>query len=91
VYQLYQVAKAFGQRPSAILGITDNEWLAWAVDRATWLWGHFVEGKMAETTKDGQPVWEIEALLGEWSKGPASGYAPASELVARFKATGGRR
>jgi hypothetical protein len=83
------VAVAYGQRPSAILGIVDSL-PAWAVDSAVETWGDFIEGKLAEVDKDGNHTWTPEELLGEWGTMAGQRYAPASELVTRFQQTGGR-
>ena len=90
LYQLHRVAVAYGQRPSAILGIDSraNGPAAYAVDNATQMWGDFVENKLAEVDADGAHTYTPEELLGEW--GTVERYAPASDLLARFQATGGR-
>lgn len=45
------MAQAFGSRPSAFYGLTDEaeQWLALSVDRATWTWGATVERWQRET------------------------------------------
>ena len=86
---MYGVARAFGQRPSELLGIRGDDWKQWAVDRATWLWGQWVDGKLAERREeDNQPTWTVTDLLGEW--GQAERLRPASDLVEIYQRTGGR-
>lgn len=45
------MAKAYNQRPSNLLGVLDDEYTAFCLDEATWLWGSHVEGELQEATR----------------------------------------
>lgn len=47
------MAKAYSQRPSTFLGLDpgENEWLCYQVDSAAWIFGTWVDGKLAERTE----------------------------------------
>lgn len=45
------MAKAYNQRPSTILGVENDEYTAYCVDEATWLWGSHVEAEVHEATR----------------------------------------
>lgn len=57
------MAQRYGQRPSQILHVAD-EWAAWQLDLAVLTLGRWIDGKMAERTKQGKPVHRLAALLG---------------------------
>lgn len=57
------MARRYGQRPSAILGLAD-EWAAYQLDAVALTLGRWVEGKLSERTKDGRPVHRLATLLG---------------------------
>lgn len=47
------------------LGIVDNPWLAWQLDRAVHLFGATVMGRWHERDKQGRRVWaSIEHCMG---------------------------
>lgn len=51
LWRLHNVAKAYNQRPSDLLGVIDDEYTAFCLDEATWLWGSHVEGQLSEATR----------------------------------------
>jgi hypothetical protein len=57
LWETWQMAKAFGTRPSAFYGLTDEAegWFALSVDRATWTWGTTVERWQNETVEVAAP------------------------------------
>lgn len=70
------MAKAYSQRPSALLGLdpSENEWLCFQVDAAAWIFGTWVDGKLAERTepvKSGKnkgqtkPKYKLDDLLAD--------------------------
>ncbi len=70
------MAKAYSQRPSIMLGLdpSENEWLCYQVDSAAWIFGTWVDGKLAERTepvKSGkkkgqtQPKYKLDDLLAD--------------------------
>jgi hypothetical protein len=80
---LYNQSTAFGQRPSAILGI-DDDWLAYDLDQAVLLVGRWIENRLARRNKKGKRIWTLEQLLAE--KGaPKSGQFRDPRLFVRRK------
>lgn len=51
LWRVYSVAKAFKQRPSDLLGISEDEWMAWCVDEVVWTWGVYVEAEIRKAEK----------------------------------------
>jgi hypothetical protein len=63
---MHNVAQAYGQRPSTVLGVpADEEWLAYQVDAACLTFGRWVENRLAERDREGRPVHTIDELLRE--------------------------
>lgn len=55
MWQLHQIAKTYSQRPSSILLDPDDArerpWLAYQIDSAVWMFGTWIDGKLAERTE----------------------------------------
>jgi hypothetical protein len=71
LWQLDEVARRYGERPSTFLGLAPDSWDAYQLDVAVWALGVWVEGKLAERDKQGRPVYRLRDLL---SDAPTSGY-----------------
>lgn len=76
LWLVHQIAKEYGQRPSRLLGVRadDEPWLAFSLDSACWMFGTWVDGKLAERTepkKTGKdkgktdPKYTLEQLLAD--------------------------
>lgn len=57
------------------LGGEVGGWLTYTFDRTVWLWGQWVESKLAERDAQGRQVWSLERLLHE--SGPMTTPHPA--------------
>ena len=64
MWKLHNLAAAYSQRPSTILEIGDS-WLAYQLDLACLTVGRWVENRLAERDRKGQPLYTLEALLEE--------------------------
>jgi hypothetical protein len=64
LWELHNLAAAYGQRPSAILEI-ENSWAAYELDLACLTFGRWVENRLAERDRRGRPVHRLEALLAD--------------------------
>jgi hypothetical protein len=66
------MCQKFGARPSEILALRANPWLAWQFDQAVSLFGAWVEAKLSERERrSGKPRHRIEDLLlpgGRWER-----------------------
>lgn len=84
LWELDELARRYGQRPSQVLNIADD-WAAYQLDVATLTVGRWVDGKLAERTKEGEPVHRLSALLRESEKGQSgsSGYRSAAGYVTK--------
>ena len=80
MWQLYNLATGFGQRPSSWLGLDPVGWEAYNLDLAVLQVGRYIEGKLAERDKDGKPTHKIEHL--------SSDDPVVSSPFASFKASG---
>jgi hypothetical protein len=65
LWQLDEVARRYGARPSAFLGLAPDSWEAYQLDLAAWMVGAWVEGKLAERDKRGKPVHRLRDLLSD--------------------------
>lgn len=65
MWQLFNLATAFGQRPSSYLGMDPVGWAAYNLDLSVLQVGRYIEGKLAERDKDGKPTHKIENLLSD--------------------------
>ena len=63
MWELHQIGKTYGQRPSVILGLSHLRF-AMAVDRTILAFGTDVEVKLQQYHKDGRPKHTLEKLLG---------------------------
>lgn len=62
--ELHNVAQAYGQRPSTVLGIEGDGWLAYQVDVACLVVARTVEERTAPD-EQGRPRMSVEEALGE--------------------------
>lgn len=53
LWLVHQVAKEYGQRPCTLLGVdpADEPWLAFNLDAGCWMFGTWIDGKLAERTE----------------------------------------
>lgn len=51
LWDLFVQAKGWGVRPSQLLGLEDDSYVAYCVDEAIGRWGNFVKGRMEEVTE----------------------------------------
>ena len=72
------MARAYGQRPSALLDIDPGSWLAYQVDLAAWELGNEVEGELANRKKGEDPNVLLQKLLGESIRASTVQAAPLS-------------
>lgn len=64
MWKLYQKAKSFQLNPADELNIPhDEKWLRWMFSNAVHTFGMWVENKLSERDRNGQPVHRIERLL----------------------------
>lgn len=84
LWELDELARRYGQRPSQVLNIAD-EWAGYQLDVAVLTVGRWVDSKLAERTKEGKPVHRLSDLLRESEKGQSgnSGYRSAAGLVTK--------
>lgn len=60
--------------------IPRHSWLTYTFDRAVWLWGQWVESKLAARDAQGRPVNSLERILSE--SNPAENFGGADQLMA---------
>jgi hypothetical protein len=60
---MYQTATALGSRPSSLLGLLSNDWIAYQFDCAIVLGGRMVENVASRTDKNGKPLRTVEDIL----------------------------
>ena len=60
-----ELGRRYGQRPSAFLGLAPDSWQAFQFDLACWTVGRWIEGKLAERDKKGQPIHRLKDLLSD--------------------------
>jgi hypothetical protein len=75
LWQLDELARRYGARPSAFVGLPAESWEAYQVDVATWAVGVWVEGKLAER-KNGKPAHTLSALLKDDALPTAARFEP---------------
>jgi hypothetical protein len=75
MWKLWTIASQSGQRPSSLIGVSD-QWAALQLDRAVIWLGTFIENKLMETqnvgTKDKpkyEPKYKLEDLLADAPQG----------------------
>ncbi len=59
-----------------------SDWLTYTFDRAVWMWGQWVESKLAERDAHGQAVWSWERILAEADPFAAENVGGADQLLA---------
>ena len=59
------MATSYATRPSSFLGLSPVSWEAYQFDLAALTLGRWVDNKLAETDKKGNPVNRLQDLLGE--------------------------
>lgn len=93
MWDLHHLAEQYGQRPSALLGISDSPWVAWDFDNAVaalvrWIEGELDKVKLTDTEKKksnatemlkGRRKRKLEQLLDIQKKQPVT----LAELEAR--------
>ena len=62
------MATSYATRPSSFLGLSPVSWEAYQFDLAALTLGRWVDNKLAETDKKGNPVNRLQDLLGESKK-----------------------
>lgn len=85
LWNLHTVATTYGTRPSSILGLPQDSWIAYQLDLAVVKFGRWVEGELAETDSKGKPKKRLADLLrdeGEQSMDD-SAFAPMKDVAAR--------
>lgn len=89
LWELDELARRYGQRPSQVVGI-DDPWAAYQLDVATLTVGRWVDGKLAERNKKGKPVHRLVDLLREKTDqgqgGSSSGFRSVAGLVTERRA-----
>lgn len=55
--QLHRTAQEYGQRPSMIVGVRGNPWVAWMVDSATATFAAYVDGELAKVRNQLEAGW----------------------------------
>lgn len=65
------MAKEFSTRPSSLLGLTDD-WAAYMLDHAIYMFGRMTQNKYDETDKKGKRKHSIAYCLGEAPRGGVS-------------------
>ncbi|GIK64854.1 MAG: hypothetical protein BroJett018_26480 [Chloroflexota bacterium] len=77
-----------GQSTSVDIGIVAGEfiprhsWLTYTFDRAVWMWGQWVESKLAERDAQGRPVNSLEHILSESNPVITESFGGADQLMA---------
>lgn len=56
------MAKDFGARPSALLGISEL-WWQFQFDRVIFIFGRRTQSRLDQRTKKGKPKWTLEQAL----------------------------
>ena len=65
LWELDGLAQRYGQRPSSFLGLPSDSWEAYQLDLAAWTVGRWIDGKLSERDKKGNPVHNLAKLLGD--------------------------
>lgn len=78
------MAATYGTRPSSILGLPQDSWIAYQLDLAVVKFGRWVENQLAETDSKGKPKNRLDDLLRENDK-PVddTAFAPMKGLVTK--------
>ncbi len=63
LWELDELARRYGTRPSAFLGLKAASWEAYQLDVATLTVGLWLDGKLAERDSQGKPVHRLADLL----------------------------
>ncbi len=77
----------WGNRPARLTDEMDSgggvgDWLTYTFDRAVWMWGQWVESKLAERDAHGRAVWSLERLLAESIAMGEENFGRADQLMA---------
>lgn len=73
---LYEQAKRYGRTPAALMGVR-NAWLSWMFNRAVWMFGAWVDGRLSERDKDGKPLYSLGELMLPRRVGSAEAFIAA--------------
>lgn len=73
MWNLHSLSATYCQRPSAIIGVTD-QWAAYQFDLAVNAFGAWVESKLHERDNAGKPKHTLAALLDDGTE--TQQYAP---------------
>lgn len=65
LWRIDGIARRYGQRPSALLGLPPAEWAAWQVDQAAWEFGEWLDGMLSLRDKHGKPKHTLSELLSQ--------------------------
>ncbi|GIV73535.1 MAG: hypothetical protein KatS3mg049_2091 [Caldilinea sp.] len=79
LWELDELGRRYGQRPSSFLGLAPDSWAAFQLDLACWTLGRWVEAKLAERDRQGRSRYRLQELLQEGR----SGFRPLGGLVTR--------
>lgn len=78
LWRLDGIAKRYGVRPSAILGLPGETWAAYQVDRACWEFGEWLDAMLSMRDKKGLPEHKLSELLAEKQAERDRSFAPMS-------------
>ena len=68
-----ELGKRYGQRPSSFLGLPPDSWEAFQFDLAVLTVGRWVDSKLAERDKKGNPIHRLKELLNDDPRGQGAG------------------
>ena len=82
MFLLDQKAKRYGQRPATLLLIDPeaDPLFANSIDNAAYLWGAWIEGKLAETDDKGNQKFTLDQLLDTRQRAARPGYRSIGKL-----------
>ncbi len=78
LWQLDGIARRYGQRPSALLGLPGESWTAWQVDRAAWEFGTWLDAMLEVRDAKGVLKHKLSELLADKQEERDRSFAPVS-------------
>ena len=82
MWNLFQMAKTCGSKPSNFLGLPPHDWATYQFDQAVVVFGLGIESKMSKRDKKGRPIHRLKELLAP-ERGAHRAVRSARHLVRR--------
>lgn len=78
LWRLDGIARRYGTRPSAILGLPGDSWVAYQVDRATWEFGTWLDAMLELRDAKGALKHKLSELLADQQAERDRSFAPVN-------------